>query len=151
MNKILEVKNKITFFAILTIAVIALASCNKQAKLEKRLDGTWNITSYITTEYTDGVLSATFPSSTGKLILDAGSNTGSFTMPNNGSPQTLVISNWANTENKVTITLVDGVDQITMVWDVTTNTSSKQSWKYSETSVMGGKTYRYDTVMLLAK
>ena len=144
----------LSVFAVL--AIILFVSCSKQVLLEKRLDGKWNIDSLVYDELINGVINPSSKVSynyAGVVLLERNkkTNTGSFTYTVLGSTGFLTITEWTNTEDKLTIVETDGTYSETKVYDIITNSSNRQVWKTSLTSTTGGVTVVQETTYNLSR
>ncbi len=133
----------LSVFAVL--AILLFASCSKQAKLERRLEGKWNIDSLNFGVRANGVLDTSTKiskSNAGEISLMRGeTNTGSIIFTNSGSIETHAINKWTNTENQLTIVDVAVNYTDTMVFDIISNQVNRQVWKSSHTTTTGGVTF----------
>lgn len=141
-------------FAIL--AIFLFTSCSKQVKLEKRLDGKWNMDLVNYEERTNGVVDPTSKvslSNAGEILLVRSdkTNTGTITMTILGSTLIRTITQWTNTEDKLTIVDTDGTTSETTVFDIVTNESDKQVWKTTQTTTAGGVAVVEETTYNLSR
>lgn len=128
---------------LLVLSVVLFSACSKQTKLEKRLDGTWNIDLYNYEERENGVVdpdSKETISNAGTIVLTRNdkTNTGTITMTFLGMTFIQTITEWSNTEDKITIKSTDGTTVETTVFDIVTNEKDNQEWKNTETMTVGG-------------
>ncbi len=134
------------FLSVLFIlSAVVFSSCSKQGKLEKRLDGKWNMDLVTYEERVNGIVdpaSKESYSNFGEVLLVRGdkTNTGTLTMTFLGQTVIQTITNWTNTEDKLTIVSTDGVTSETTVFDIITNEKDKQEWTTTQTTTNGGIT-----------
>jgi len=131
--------------SLLLLSVFLFSACNKQVKLEKRLDGTWNIDLFNYEERENGVVDPTNKftlSNCGTIVLvrNDKTNTGTITTTAFGSTSIQTITEWTNTEEKLTIKSTDGTTTETTVFDIILNEKDAQEWKSTETTTAGGVT-----------
>ena len=116
-------------FLFVAVAALSLASCSKDAKINKRLDGEWKVVSY-DGEAPESGESETFSfKKTEKLT---GTGTYSYSSTSGGSSASISFPfTYAIGDEKITLTINFGSDSDTEIMDVITYEKDKMEFKYS--------------------
>ncbi|MCX6189006.1 MAG: hypothetical protein NTW54_05305 [Bacteroidetes bacterium] len=78
----------------------------------------------------------------GEILLVKGDKTNTGTVTTTFQGQTIIqtITEWTNTEDKLTVVSTDGVTSETTVFDIVSNEKDKQEWTTTQTTTSGGVT-----------
>ncbi len=130
---------------LFVLSAILFSSCSKQSKLEKRLDGKWNMDLVTYELRVNGIVDPASKgsySNFGEILLVKGdkTNTGTVTTTFQGQTFIQTITEWTNTEDKLTVVSTDGVTSETTVFDIVSNEKDKQEWTTTQTTTSGGVT-----------
>jgi len=130
------------FLVLMLSMVFILASCSKEARFEKRIDGTWNIAKLSNQTYEDGKLTDDYTFN----------DIGTITFEKDGTGEMTVILFGTSTSESFTWTATSthiSIDGDPM--EIIENKKKTQVWTSDETEVVGGVTTREVSSITLEK
>lgn len=157
---------KVFLFGAVALS-LSLASCNKEEKTEKILNGAWTVSSLVGTAVsTDQGQTDTYSlkNGSGDISLDRETATGNLNVmydieiPFGGTTFTMkdtmngVITLWNNSDKDISMTLRDNTGSTqNLAFTISSNEKTAQEWKYNQKNVSGTQTDEVNFTMKLTK